>query len=164
MEYDIIDLLFVEHKNHLDSIDTLETLFKTARESLNLKALDMFERKIKEVCLELDLHFKKEEEGLFIFLYEKTQDRDGLIKSLIVEHRQIKDLCKDILSLVEEIKQNNNKWLELRNSLNSLLHQINDHVLKENMPLLKIASQELDKETLIKGYYIAEDIEKKFFS
>ncbi len=164
MEYDIVDLLFAEHKEHLDNIETLENLFKTARETLKPKALLMLQEKVEDVCIDLKIHFKKEEEGLFPFLYEKTQDKDGLLKTLITEHRQIEDLCKEVLSYIELIKENKNRWAELRNSLNELLHHINDHVLKENMFLLKLASEKLDKKTLKKGYLIAEDIEKKFFS
>ncbi len=161
MEYDIIDLLFLEHKKHLDDIEDIQSLFKTARETLKEKALDILKEKIEDICYELTVHFKEEEEGLFPFLYEKIGDKDGLIKTLLGEHREIESLCKSINLYITQIKEGQNKWTELRNSINEFLHHLNDHILKENFYLLKLAAENLDKNTLIKGYQIAETIREE---
>ncbi len=161
---DIIDLLFLEHKKHLESIDKLQNLFKNARTILNEKTLSMLQEELQEVCLDLKLHFQKEEEGLFPFLYEKIKNKDNLLKELIGEHKIIQDLCDKSLKNISFIKQGVNQWPELRNNINELLHYLNDHILKENTILFKMCIEYLDKETLIKGFSIAEDIEKKFFS
>jgi len=118
--------------------------------------------KIEDICYELTVHFKEEEEGLFPFLYEKLGDKDGLIKSLLGEHVQIKELCRETLMYIEHIKNKKNKWSELRNTINELLHHLNDHILKENFYLLKLAAENLDKETLMKGYHIAERIREEY--
>ncbi len=162
MDYDIIDQLFIEHKKHLDDIEYIQNLFKTARETLKDKALQILKEKIEDICYELKVHFKEEEEGLFPFLYEKTKDKDGLIKSLIAEHRKMEDLCQETLSQIGKIEKGVNKWTELRNSINELLHHLNDHILKENLHLLKLAAEYLDKKTLVEGYKIAEKIREEF--
>ncbi len=125
-----------QHQDEAASIKTIENLFETARSTLKPEDLEKLNQYLNELYRHLDEHFYTEESKLFPKL--KTPENSELISQLEQEHVQILNLIKAANSSIEKInKEQKNVWLELRHNIKELLHELNDHILKEDYILLK---------------------------
>ena len=134
---DLVKFIKNQHTEEAQSIKTIENLFEQARNSLKNEDLEKLNQYLKGLYKHLDEHFYVEESKLFPRL--KNDENQQLIFQLEKEHVKILDLIKTANTIIEKInKGNKNLWMELRYNVKELLHELNDHILKEDYILLKV--------------------------
>ncbi len=134
MDYHILKEIKEEHKKHGELIPKIEILFDEIRKDLDLKKLENLQKILKELKLELEEHFFKEESKLFPEIINKNNEL--LITNLENEHIQLLEVLSEIDRNISRILNGENIWIEFRHNIKEFLHILNDHILKEDYQLL----------------------------
>lgn len=134
MDYRILKDIQEEHKKHGDLIPKIENLFNEIRGNIDLKKLKDLKKLLKNLKIELEEHFFKEESKIFPKIINKNNEM--LIIILEKEHIEILNLLDKLDKNIEKILSGEYIWVEFRYNIKEFLHTLNDHILKEDYQLI----------------------------
>ncbi len=124
-----------------------DDLFAKAEASVAASNWENVDKEFLEFANKTLLHFKKEEEELFLTFEAKTGSTDGPTQIMRFEHEQVKGLIGKMAESIEQ--KDRDAYLSLAESMMILLQQ---HNMKEEQMLYamcdRVFPQELKEETV----------------
>ncbi len=146
----LLSRLYSEHDEHQVRLNSLEGILEEYTEgSKDEEFIKIFE----EVCRELELHLKEEEEALFPTLKERMGEMAMPVFVMLREHEDMRQTCQRVFESHQRGEREKVKEL-----CQYLIFLVRQHIEKENNILFNIAKELIREEELLELDGIAQRV------